>query len=81
MTKTMAAARCLYHVPATEGLAPKWTLPAEYAAAAYRAACSGGRPPPGSGRAVRAFLERHGRGFQSAPDFHAFLRIHRVEIL
>ena len=73
--------RCRYHVQATEDLAPKWTFPQEYAEAAFYAARTGGEWPEGAGRNIRRFVMEHGQEFASAPDFHTFLRIHRIEIL
>ena len=73
--------RSLYHVQATAGLAPRWTIPKEYAEAAYFAASHNGAWPPYAATEVKDFIMNHAHEFSGAPDFYAFLRINRIEIL
>ena len=72
---------CRYCTQATIGLAPKWTLPNEYAEAAFYAGNHGGWFSYGANSEVKAFIHAHGHEFHSAEDFETFLRIHRIEIV
>ena len=68
-----------YTVLSTVGQLPKWTLPEEYAQAAYRVRIGA------NGHAFHAdalnFALTYKRDFASAPCFHGFLRVNRIELL
>ena len=69
----------VYTVLSTVGQGPKWTLPEEYAQAAYRVRIGA------NGHTFHAdalnFALTYKRDFASAPCFHGFLRVNRIELL